>query len=135
MPAQAEVRVEYQVGEARQSESRVVGTMIFGRNTIEGPGFASLDMRISKDIFLGNERVKLRLVGEAFNALNRANLEIKETELQLVQSEKLASLGMLAAGVAHEIAFFIERGRDIFDLDPLAHARALYLDGYLATVA
>lgn len=45
----------------------------FGRNTIEGPGFASVDMRISKDIFLGNERVKLRLMGEAFNTLNRAN--------------------------------------------------------------
>ena len=45
----------------------------FGRNTIEGPGFAGLDMRISKDIFLGSERVKLRLVGEAFNSLNRAN--------------------------------------------------------------
>ncbi len=45
----------------------------FGRNTIEGPGFASLDMRISKDVFLGNERVKLRLMGEAFNSLNRAN--------------------------------------------------------------
>ncbi|MBI2687990.1 MAG: TonB-dependent receptor [Acidobacteria bacterium] len=45
----------------------------FGRNTIEGPGFASLDVRVSKDIFLWTERVKVRLIGEAFNALNRAN--------------------------------------------------------------
>jgi len=45
----------------------------FGRNTIEAPGFASVDLRVSKDIFLGNERVKLRLMGETFNTLNRVN--------------------------------------------------------------
>ena len=45
----------------------------FGRNTIEGPGFAGLDLRVSRDILLGNDRVKLRLMGEAFNSLNRAN--------------------------------------------------------------
>jgi len=45
----------------------------FGRNTITGPGFASLDLRVSKDIPLYGERVKLRLMGEAFNSLNRAN--------------------------------------------------------------
>src|SRR5665213_1278046 len=36
-------------------------------------------------------------------ALNRANREIKETEMQLVQSEKLASLGRMSAGMIHEI--------------------------------
>ena len=45
----------------------------FGRNTIIGPSFASLDLRVSKDIPLIRERVKLRLMGEAFNTLNRAN--------------------------------------------------------------
>ncbi len=45
----------------------------FGRNTILGPGFASLDLRVSKDIPLAGERLKLRLMGEAFNSLNRAN--------------------------------------------------------------
>jgi outer membrane receptor protein involved in Fe transport len=45
----------------------------FGRNTIEAPGFASLDLRISKDVHLYGDRVKLRLIGEAFNTLNRAN--------------------------------------------------------------
>ena len=36
-------------------------------------------------------------------ALNQANREIKEAEIQLVQSEKLASLGRMSAGIIHEI--------------------------------
>jgi two-component system NtrC family sensor kinase len=35
--------------------------------------------------------------------LEQTNRELQETRLQLVQSEKMASLGNLAAGVAHEI--------------------------------
>ena len=52
----------------------------FGRNTIEGPGFFSVDMRVSKDIPLGGERAKLRLMGEAFNSFNHTNF----SALQLV---------------------------------------------------
>lgn len=36
-------------------------------------------------------------------ALEDTNRELEETRLQLVQSEKMASLGNLAAGIAHEI--------------------------------
>jgi signal transduction histidine kinase len=35
--------------------------------------------------------------------LEQANRELRETQAQLVQSSKMASLGMLAAGIAHEI--------------------------------
>ncbi|MFN7919674.1 MAG: TonB-dependent receptor [Bryobacteraceae bacterium] len=45
----------------------------FGRNTIEGPGLAAVDLRLSKQIRLPIERLRLQLIGEAFNAFNRAN--------------------------------------------------------------
>jgi signal transduction histidine kinase len=37
------------------------------------------------------------------NELNKTLIELKETESQLVESEKMASLGQLTAGIAHEI--------------------------------
>lgn len=46
---------------------------LVGRNTVEGPGFATVDARISRDIPLYRERARLRLMFEAFNLTNRAN--------------------------------------------------------------
>ncbi len=39
----------------------------------------------------------------AYEQINKANNELKAAQAQLVQSEKMASLGQLTAGIAHEI--------------------------------
>ena len=44
-----------------------------GRNTIYGPNFLDVDMRVTRDFALYAERVKLRMMFEAFNLTNRAN--------------------------------------------------------------
>ena len=39
----------------------------------------------------------------AYEKINKANTDLKAAQTQLIQSEKLASLGQLTAGIAHEI--------------------------------
>jgi len=49
---------------------------------------------------IGRDITELR---KLLTDLEEANREIRDTQSQLVQSEKMASLGMLVAGIAHEI--------------------------------
>lgn len=46
---------------------------------------------------------KRKAVEESHSALERSLEELKSTQQQLIQSEKMASLGELTAGIAHEI--------------------------------
>ena len=55
-------------GNARSDRSPLMG-----RNTIAGPGFGGIDVRLSRDIRLFRERFSVKLIGEAFNLFNRAN--------------------------------------------------------------
>jgi hypothetical protein len=56
--------------DGNSSTDRVPGV---GRNTITGPNFETVDIRVSRDLPFFAERVRVRLIGEAFNATNRAN--------------------------------------------------------------
>jgi signal transduction histidine kinase len=57
-----------------------------------------------KQQFLATQNETLeRQVGERTSELSRSLKELKETQTQLIQQEKMASLGELTAGIAHEI--------------------------------
>src|SRR5215831_1299490 len=58
--------------------------------------------RVNKDLKQANETLEQR-VRERTEELSKALQDLKESETQLVQSEKMASLGQMVAGVAHEI--------------------------------
>lgn len=57
----------------RDGNSRSDRSPGYGRNTLRNFGIGTLDVRLSKEIPLASERLKLRMIGEAFNSLNRAN--------------------------------------------------------------
>jgi len=81
---------------------RFIGPITHLAKTMEKAGGGRLDVKA--DI---KGRDELALLGESFNRMidriKEANLELKRTHEKLLQSEKLASIGILASGVAHEI--------------------------------
>ena len=58
--------------------------------------------RVNKELTHANETLEVR-VRDRTEKLSQALDHLKESESQLVQSEKMASLGQMVAGVAHEI--------------------------------
>ncbi|GBE33194.1 MAG TPA: HAMP domain-containing histidine kinase [Nitrospirae bacterium] len=69
---------------------------------MEKAGGDSLDVKVD---VRGHD--ELALLGRSFNRMieriKEANIELRQTHEKLLQSEKLASVGILASGVAHEI--------------------------------
>jgi signal transduction histidine kinase len=59
---------------------------------------------LGKSIFYAFERKRLqKSKDDAFAQLENANKQIRTAQSQIIQNEKMASIGQLAAGVAHEM--------------------------------
>jgi len=79
-------------GMAKSGVSIPIDISIFPIHNAEG----ELDLYVT----MGRDITKIKM---ALNELAETNRELRETQAQLVQSAKMASLGSLVAGIAHEI--------------------------------
>jgi outer membrane receptor protein involved in Fe transport len=57
-------------GDGNSRDDRTPGE---GRNALRGPNFLTTDVRVTRSFPLLGERLRLQLIGEAFNVTNRAN--------------------------------------------------------------
>ncbi len=90
-----------------KQEDRLIGTLCVNRKA-GSPPFTEDDMAHGSvlvnmvSIVIENTRLHLEQTAR-IRALSDLNKTLEETRNQLLQSEKMASIGQLAAGVAHEI--------------------------------
>ena len=88
-------------------DKRLIGVLCVNRKA-GNPPFTDDDVEHGKvlvnmvSIVIENTRLHLEQAAR-IRALSELNQKLKEAQSQLLQSEKLASIGQLAAGVAHEI--------------------------------
>ena len=94
---------------AREERLLLLGLPLQGQEVRQMAGNLSAKWNVTAHLQLQMSRMEAAIqeitqeVGQAKEALEKEIGERKELESQLVQTEKLASIGHLAAGVAHEI--------------------------------
>ena len=81
---------------------RFIGPITYLAKTMEKASGESLDVKV--DI---KGKDELALLGQSFNnmimRIRSANEELRKAQEKLIQTEKLASIGVLSSGIAHEI--------------------------------
>jgi signal transduction histidine kinase len=92
----------------RESNTELKGThekLLQLARAMERAGGDMLDVKVDLKDAEGEDEIAL--LGQSFNQMidriKQSSLELKQTHERLLQSEKLASIGILASGVAHEI--------------------------------
>ncbi|MFB0555927.1 MAG: ATP-binding protein [Phycisphaerae bacterium] len=92
LDTQIEIRSNDEVGQLAASFKKMLNDLKKTTTSIDSLNREIIDRKKAE------ESVRL-----AYEELEKSNKELKEMQSQLVQSEKLASIGQLAAGVAHEM--------------------------------
>ncbi|HVU26821.1 MAG TPA: ATP-binding protein, partial [Verrucomicrobiae bacterium] len=87
---------------ARADEETKFEALEMGANDFLAKPFSSAELHVRIKNLIESHDYQRKL-SKQNEALTSAIDQIKETEMQLVQSEKLASLGRLSAGIIHEI--------------------------------
>lgn len=87
---------------ARADEEIKFDALQKGANDFLAKPFSSIELQARIKNLIESRHFQRKLTRQN-QALNDAIEQIKETEMQLVQSEKLSSLGRMSAGIIHEI--------------------------------
>lgn len=87
---------------ARADEETKLTSLSAGASDFLSKPFSTSELRARVHNLIQSFRLQQRLVQQN-SALAQAIDQLKETEVQLIQAEKLASLGRLSAGIIHEI--------------------------------
>ena len=87
---------------ARADEEAKFNALQIGANDFLAKPFSSIELQARIKNLIESHNFQRKLTKQNV-ALSEAIDQIKETEMQLVQSEKLSSLGRMSAGIIHEI--------------------------------